>query len=25
VRFWVVLRDGRGGTAWVERSADVGP
>jgi hypothetical protein len=23
VRFWVVLRDGRGGTAWVERSAQV--
>jgi hypothetical protein len=23
VRFWVVLRDGRGGTAWVERSARV--
>ena len=23
VRFWVVLRDGRGGTAWIERSAQV--
>lgn len=23
VRFWVVLRDGRGGTAWVERIASV--
>jgi len=23
VRIWVVLRDGRGGTAWVERSTEV--
>lgn len=23
VRFWVVVRDGRGGTAWVERAATV--
>jgi hypothetical protein len=23
VRFWVVLRDGRGGTAWLQRSTEV--
>jgi len=23
VRFWVILRDGRGGTAWVERTATI--
>ena len=23
VRFWVVVRDGRGGTAWIERSLNV--
>lgn len=25
VRLWVVVRDGRGGTDWVERTADVAP
>ncbi len=24
VRFWVVVRDGRGGTAWIERGTEVG-
>ncbi|HET7788569.1 MAG TPA: hypothetical protein VFL36_21525 [Myxococcales bacterium] len=25
VRFWVVVRDGRGGTAWIERATTVTP